>query len=744
MSLTEALAQERRARLAAERLLDAKQAELFAANKKLSSHALALSDEIVEKREEVAIVRTEAEELRGQNSRVLSDLEEANHAIVIAQRRLWDSVETIEDGFAVFDSDNRLVAANSAYLSVFDGMECVAPGILYNDIIHILAEEGVVDIGNTKRTEWCAEMIARWRGEQLGSRTIKLWNGGFIKLVDRRSENGDTVSLALNITDTIRYEQKLKEARSKAEAANRAKSAFLANMSHELRTPMNGVVGMADLLAETALTEEQHLFVETIKSSGEALLILINDVLDFSKIEAEKLVLHPDVFDLERSIFDVVTLLQASIQDRDLDIVVDYDMFLPTRFVGDAGRVRQVLTNLVGNAVKFTEAGQVLIRVVGLPDGESDDFRVHVTVEDTGIGIPEEMIDKIFGEFTQVEDERNRKFEGTGLGLAITEQLIKLMGGEIWVDSVFGEGSCFGFHLTMHAPDGPVTDLDSLPDWISRVVLIDSQTPGNIILANQLNMLGIDIWRPEEGIKAGDFRSGDVLLIDNALSDGSGIDHLRKVRQSGCTAPAVIINADPVMEFLSGDQPASAQPKPLSRRALIATLARMQPEQAGSVDGPAPQLPSAPPKKIHRKMRILAAEDNKTNRLVFSKLVKALNIELEFAVNGRDAVEKWRSFQPDLVFMDISMPEVDGKQATQMIRAEEAKAGLARTTIVALTAHAMEGDDTAILAAGLDHYLTKPLRKDAIFDRIRAEVPDGAEPIDGTAYNVLQMIAVEA
>ncbi len=143
-------------------------------------------------------------------------------------------------------------------------------------------------------------------------------------------------------------------------------------------------------------------------------------------------------------------------------------------------------------------------------------------------------------------------------------------------------------------------------------------------------------------------------------------------------------------------------------------------------------------------MRILAAEDNKTNRLVFSKLVKALNIELEFAVNGRDAVEKWRSFQPDLVFMDISMPEVDGKQATQMIRAEEAKAGLARTTIVALTAHAMEGDDTAILAAGLDHYLTKPLRKDAIFDRIRAEVPDGAEPIDGTAYNVLQMIAVEA
>ncbi len=402
---------------------------------------------------------------------------------MIAQRRLWDSVETIEDGFAVFDTDNRLVAANSAYLSVFDGMECVAPGILYDDVARILVEEGIVDIGDANRAEWCADMIARWRRTQLEPRTIKLWDGGFIKLVDRRSDNGDTVSLALNITETIRYEEQLKEARSKAEGANRAKSAFLANMSHELRTPMNGVVGMADLLADTPLTEEQQLFVETIKASGEALLVLINDVLDFSKIEAEKLVLHAAPFDLERSIFDVVTLLQASIQDRNLHLIVDYDMFLPTRFVGDAGRVRQVLTNLIGNAVKFTAQGHVLIRVVGLPEGESGDFRVHVSVEDTGIGIPEEMIDQIFGEFTQVEDEHDRKFEGTGLGLAITEQLVSLMGGEIWVDSVLGRGSCFGFHLTMQAPDGPVTQLDSLPDWISRVVLVDSQTPGNAILA---------------------------------------------------------------------------------------------------------------------------------------------------------------------------------------------------------------------------------------------------------------------
>ncbi len=743
MSLSDTLAQERRARLAAERLLDVKQAELFAANKKLSSHALALSDEIVEKREEVAVVRTEAEELRGQNSQVKADLEQANHAIIIAQRRLWDSVETIEDGFAVFDPDNRLVAANSAYLSVFDGMECVAPGILYEDIAEILVEEGIVDIGTSSRADWRADMVARWRGEELESRTIKLWDGGYIKLVDRRSGNGDTVSLALNITDTIRREEQLNEARSKAEAASRAKSAFLANMSHELRTPMNGVVGMADLLADTPLTEEQQLFVETIKSSGEALLLLINDVLDFSKIEAEKLVLHTEPFDLERIIFDVVTLLQASIQDRNLHLIVDYDMFLPTRFIGDAGRVRQILTNLIGNAVKFTEEGQVLVRVVGLPDGDAGDFRVHVSVEDTGIGVPEDMIGQIFGEFTQVEDERNRKFEGTGLGLAITEQLVELMGGEIWVDSVLGEGSCFGFHLTMRASDGPVTRLDTLPDWIVRVVLVETGTPANAILATQLEMLGVELWRPEESFPVELLQAGDVLLLDNRLPSGPGLDRLRQLRAQGCITPTVIINADTALELSPADAPVTAHPKPLSRRALIATLARMEPAMVAPLKAPAAS-PAQTAMPATRRMRILAAEDNKTNRLVFSKLVKSLNIELDFATNGREAVEKWESFRPDLIFMDISMPEVDGKEATRLIRAAEEATGQAHTTIVALTAHALEGDDTAILAAGLDHYLTKPLRKDTIFERIRAELPANAEPIELDTDATAPKIAIEA
>ena len=240
--------------------------------------------------------------------------------------------------------------------------------------------------------------------------------------------DGGRVGLRVDITELKVQQAALETARSEAEAANRAKSAFLANMSHEIRTPMNGVVGMAELLCDTALNEEQRLFAETIRSSGEALLVIINDILDYSKIEAERLTLNPEPFDLERTIHEVTMLLQPKARAKGIDLLIDYDMFLPTRFVGDPGRLRQILTNLIGNAVKFTDAGHVLVRAIGL-DGAEGAKHLHITIEDTGIGIAPQNIDHIFGEFNQVESQQNRKFEGTGLGLAITRRLIELMGG---------------------------------------------------------------------------------------------------------------------------------------------------------------------------------------------------------------------------------------------------------------------------------------------------------------------------
>jgi signal transduction histidine kinase len=352
MSLASKLSEERRARLVAERLLELKQAELFAANRKLGHRAKELSEEIVEKAAEVANVRDE-------NQRVKSDLTVVTQNLEVAERRLWQAVETIEDGFAFFDEDHRLISANSAYVSVFDGLEEIQEGIPFARILQLMTEEGIVDTGELSTAEWRAMMLARWQSPAPEPVTIRFWNDMYIKLMDKRGEAGDVVSLALNITDTITYEKELRDARNKAESANRAKSAFLANMSHEIRTPMNGVIGMADLLTDTDLSEEQRLYVNTMKNSGEALLVIINDVLDYSKIEADKLELHPEPFDLERAIHEIVMLLQPSARDKGLDLLVDFDMFLPTEFVGDPGRIRQILTNILGNAVKFTLEGHV-------------------------------------------------------------------------------------------------------------------------------------------------------------------------------------------------------------------------------------------------------------------------------------------------------------------------------------------------------------------------------------------------
>ncbi|NIY79205.1 response regulator [Celeribacter sp. HF31] len=709
MSLSDTLSQERRARLAAERLLELKQAELFEANRKLSKHARSLSDEIIVKREETEVLRDE-------NIRTKEDLEKATVAVHIAERRLWDSIETIQDGFAVFDPSDIMIAANPAYLRVFDGLEDVRPGISYPEIVRLAVEEGIIDIGELTREVFIEQAVTRWHAPVREPQTVRLWNNQFVKLVDRRSSDGDMVSLGLNITSTIRYEERLKKARTKAEAANRAKSAFLANMSHEIRTPMNGMVGMADLLAETDLNDEQTLYVETIKSSGEALLSLINDVLDYSKIEASKLSLHPEVFDLERCIQDVMVLLQPSAAQKGVDLIIDYDMFMPTNFIGDPGRMRQVLTNLVGNAVKFTHTGHVIVRVVGLPEDGGKRHRVHVSVEDSGIGIATDMIEHIFGEFNQVEDERNRKFEGTGLGLAITRQLVQLMGGEIWVDSEEGVGSCFGFHITMDVVEE--AQHLTLPSWMHKAALVDHINANSLILEKQLTALGFEVspFASAEELLASPL-DAQVYLIDNKLPNTDIAKVIATMRARGVTAPVLLMTSGPTSADRLDIEDATSLQKPLLRADLWRTLSALIPVEsveAHETEG--------------RRMRILAAEDNKTNQLVFGKMLKSLDIELRFANNGREAVELYQGFQPDLIFMDISMPEVDGKEATRQIRALEIDTGT-HLPIVALTAHAMAGDEQEILAAGLDHYMTKPLRKAAIIDRILQEHPQGCRPI---------------
>ncbi|OIQ79088.1 signal transduction histidine-protein kinase BarA [mine drainage metagenome] len=729
MTLAEKLASERRARLAAERLLEHKQRELFAANEKLAVHARSLSNQIVEQRLVVRSALSEAETLKGQNSRYLSDLDRAHTAAVMAERRLWDSVETIRDGFAVFDTSLCLVAANRAYLAVFDGHPEVCPGITYEAILRLCHERNLVETEGAELDEWVGTMMSRWDQDPIEPRVVRFFNGQYVKLIDRRARDGDMVTLALNITESIKREAALREAQVRAEAANRAKSAFLANMTHEIRTPMNGVVGMAELLADTNLTEEQRLYAETIKNSGEALLVIINDVLDYSKIEADKLVLHPVPFDLERSLHEVMMLLQPSAQDKNIQLLIDYDVFMPTRFVADPGRIRQVMTNLVGNAVKFTDQGQVLIRVVGFQD-EPGLQQLHITVEDTGIGIAPEHREHIFGEFNQVEDQANRKFEGTGLGLAITKRLIQQMGGTIWVESEPGQGACFGLQLTLPIAEDDARDLTP-PITFRRALVADPQLTNRSILGRQLETFGLQVTLCRSAAEAlhaiATNPPYDVILTDSDLPDLDGLAFAAQLRCAGHQLPIVMYSANPIA---SSDDPRvqddlnALLQKPILRRDLYRKL-QMLSAQAPAMAAP-PATPMPPP--ALRAMRVLAAEDNRTNQLVFRKMVKDLDIELEFANNGREAVDLYQTFQPDMIFMDISMPEMDGREAACAIRRLEL-ASKDHVPIIALTAHAMNGDATDILTAGIDDYLTKPLRRAAITERIAALCPPIARPV---------------
>ncbi|MFN3208255.1 MAG: response regulator [Roseovarius sp.] len=715
MSLANKLAEERRARLAAERLLEQKQAELQAANRKLGRHARALSEEIVETRAEVQTVRDE-------NARVKSDLNMANEKVAIAERRLWHSIETIQDGFAFFDSDSRMIAANHAWLGVFEGLEDVKPGISYVEILQCATEEGVVDIGDMDPAAWREKMLDRWQTVAPEPEIIRLWSGEYIKLIDQRGQTGDVVSLALNITDTIRYEQRLKDARHKAEMASRAKSSFLANMSHEIRTPMNGVVGMAELLKDTELDEEQLLYANTIKNSGEALLVIINDVLDYSKIEAEKLALHAEPFDLERCIHELIMLMQVNARDKGIDLLVDYDLFLPTRFVGDPGRLRQIMTNLLGNAVKFTEEGHVTVRVVGMEGGAEGAARLHVTIEDSGIGIPASNVGHIFGEFNQVDGASNRRFEGTGLGLAISEKLVKLMGGEIWVESVEGEGSTFGFAVELPLAEPEAAEA-KVPKGLRKVLIVETNPLNRSILERLFGALGIEVLCCESGAAALGAMGDDVSLVitDHVMPQMDGIELAEALKGAGHGVPVLLLSAntgsveqDPGYAFVD-----AVLQKPFPRSEMYAALAQVAALLPGG--GAAPETG---PRRV---MRVLAAEDNRTNRLVFSKMVKGLDIDLKFAVNGEEAVAVYRSFHPDIVFMDISMPEMDGKEVARTIRGIEAESG-GHVPIVAMTAHAMDGDEDEILSAGIDHYLSKPLSKQALINHVVAACPEGVRP----------------